>query len=60
MQKLDKWAMVGEKRQTCWPKLHIETEFESQQSTCKVAFLLIKPFVVVVVFFLPFLLPSPL
>ena len=29
-QKLDKWAMAGEKRQTCWPKLHIETEFESQ------------------------------
>ena len=28
--KLDKWAMAGEKRQTCWPKLHIETEFESQ------------------------------
>ena len=25
-----KWAMAGEKRQTCWPKLHIETEFESQ------------------------------
>ena len=22
--------MAGEKRQTCWPKLHIETEFESQ------------------------------
>ena len=29
-QKLDKWEMAGEKRQTCWPKLHIETEFESQ------------------------------
>ena len=29
-QKLDKWTMTGEKRQTCWPKLHIETEFESQ------------------------------
>ena len=22
--------MVGEKRQTCWPKLHTETEYESQ------------------------------
>ena len=29
-QKIDKWAIAGEKRQTCWPKLHIETEFESQ------------------------------
>ena len=29
-QKLDKWAMAGEKRQTCWPKLHTETEYESQ------------------------------
>ena len=29
-QKLDKWAMAGEKRQTCWPKLHAETEYESQ------------------------------
>ena len=29
-QKLDKWTMAGEKRQTCWPKLHIETEYESQ------------------------------
>ena len=29
-QKLDKAAMAGEKRQTCWPKLRIETEFESQ------------------------------
>ena len=29
-QKLDKWAMAGEKRQTCWPKLHSETEYESQ------------------------------
>ena len=29
-QKLDKWVMAGEKRQTCWFKLHIETEFESQ------------------------------
>ena len=28
-QKLDKSAMAGEKRQTCWPKLHIETEFET-------------------------------
>ena len=29
-QKLDKWTIAGEKRQTCWPKLHIETEYESQ------------------------------
>ena len=29
-QKLDKWAMAGEKRQICWPKIHIETEYESQ------------------------------
>ena len=29
-QKLDKWAMAGEKRRTCWPKLHTETEYESQ------------------------------
>ena len=29
-QKLHKRAMAGEKQQTCWPKLHIETEFESQ------------------------------
>ena len=29
-QKLDKWVMAGEKRQTCWPKLHIETEYKSQ------------------------------
>ena len=29
-QKLDKWTMAGEKRQTCWPKLHTETEYESQ------------------------------
>ena len=29
-QKLDKWAMAGKKRQTCWPKLHFETEYESQ------------------------------
>ena len=29
-QKLDKWAMAAEKRQTCWPKLHTETEYESQ------------------------------
>ena len=29
-QKFDKWAMAGEKRQTGWPKLHIETEYESQ------------------------------
>ena len=29
-QKFDKWTMAGEKRQTCWPKLHIETEYESQ------------------------------
>ena len=29
-QKLDKWAMAGEKRQTCWLKLHTETEYESQ------------------------------
>ena len=28
--KIDKWAMAGEKRQTCWPKLHAETEYESQ------------------------------
>ena len=26
-QKLHKWAMAAEKRQTCWPKLHIETEY---------------------------------
>ena len=24
------WTIAGEKRQTCWPKLHIETEYESQ------------------------------
>ena len=29
-QKLDKWTMAWEKRQTCWPKLHIETQYESQ------------------------------
>ena len=29
-QKFDKWAMAEEKRQTCWPKLHIETEYDSQ------------------------------
>ena len=29
-QKIDKWAIAGEKRQTCWPKLHAETEYESQ------------------------------
>ena len=29
-QKLDKWAMAGEKRQTCWPTLHTEPEYESQ------------------------------
>ena len=29
-QELDKWAMAGEKRQTCLPKLHIETKYESQ------------------------------
>ena len=29
-QKLDKWTMAGEKRQTRWPKLHTETEYESQ------------------------------
>ena len=28
-QRLDKWTMAGEKRQTCWPKPHIETEYES-------------------------------
>ena len=32
-QKLDKWMMAGEKWQTCWPKLHIETEYESQITT---------------------------
>ena len=26
-QKLDKWAMAAEKQQTCWPKLHFETEY---------------------------------
>ena len=26
-------AMAVEKRQTCWPKLHIETEYESQLNT---------------------------
>ena len=31
--KLDKWAMAAEKRQTCWPKLHIKTEYESQLTT---------------------------
>ena len=35
-QKLDKWAMAGEKRQTCWPiKLHIETEYESQPTAIR-------------------------
>ena len=29
-QKFDKWAMAGEKPQTCWPKLHTEPEYESQ------------------------------
>ena len=29
-QKLDKWAMAGEKRQKSWPKLHTEPEYESQ------------------------------
>ena len=29
-QKLDKWVMAEEKWQTCWPKLHAETEYESQ------------------------------
>ena len=29
-QKFDKWAVAGEKLQTCWPKLNIETEYESQ------------------------------
>ena len=28
-QKLDKWVMAVEKLQTCWPKLHTETEYES-------------------------------
>ena len=32
-QKLGKWTMAGEKRQTCWPKLHTETEYESQVTT---------------------------
>ena len=32
-QKLDKWTMAGEKRQTCWPKPHTETEYESQITT---------------------------
>ena len=32
-QRLDKWVMAGEKRQTCWPKLHTETEYENQIST---------------------------
>ena len=32
-QKFDKWAMAAEKRQTCWPKLHTETEYESQLIT---------------------------
>ena len=32
-QKLDKWTMAKEKRQTCWPKLHTETEYESQITT---------------------------
>ena len=26
---VDKWAMAAEKRQICWPKLHIETKYES-------------------------------
>ena len=26
--------MAGEKRQTCWPKLHAETEYASQQIRC--------------------------
>ena len=30
-QKLDKWTMAGEKRQTCWPKLHTETKASSRQ-----------------------------
>ena len=32
-QKLDKWTMAKEKRQTCWPKLHTEKEYESQITT---------------------------
>ena len=31
--KFDKWAMAAEKRQTCWPRLHIKTESESQLTT---------------------------
>ena len=29
-QKLEKRAMAAEKRQKCWAKLHIATEYESQ------------------------------
>ena len=32
-QKLEEQAMAGEKRQTCWPKPHTETEYESQITT---------------------------
>ena len=32
-QRLDKWATAAEKRQTCWPKLHTEIEYESQITT---------------------------
>ena len=28
--KLDKWTMAQEKSGKFWPKLHIETEYESQ------------------------------
>ena len=34
-QKFDKWVMAGEKRQTYWPKLHTETEYESQLTTIR-------------------------
>ena len=34
-QKLDKWTMAEEKRQTCWPKLHTETEYESQHTAIR-------------------------
>ena len=30
-QKLDKWAIAAEKRQTCAQTVHIETDYESQQ-----------------------------
>ena len=32
-QKIDKWAIAAEKQQTCWPKRHAETEYESQLTT---------------------------